>query len=456
MELILRAEDSKDWVYKGEGAANIVLSYTGSSDYLLGKVLRIHKVPRGRTKSTNVSSFLSRHEILLWRDIGENVESISKEVVGQLFILNVMSPLLDPKHVDGGIRVIVSKEFLERVGKNILGQRPGQRVDVSEVDVFCDSALLINDHSLISRKSGTLKEEVCFAVEIKPKCGYLPNSEFIAKKNSFKKNVPRFEMHQILKLHQGEISQLSRYNPLDLFSGKKERINQAISALLSTPQNNFRVFLNGSCIFGGLGGGVDNAAVSCHDRNGEIEDLMKVCGLPLDSFPELITEAIFSSVALGRLLASQKLDHYDIEGAIHAYYNIVYEPCLACKTCSDPDSLLRYSFLHDLSLEESLKIVRDYLIAATAKDCSLMISFRHAEDMGDDEFNSVFLKSSNQYFDYKVNFIDLDMKPLQKMDYYYELDQEIATVYAKYMQNEVSSCNSANFSEEGNEVQWEQ
>lgn len=455
MELILRAEDSKDWVYKGEGAANIVLSYIGSADYLLGKVLRIHKVPRGRTKSTNGSSFLSRHEILLWRDIGENMNSTSKEVVGQLFIMNVMGPLLGPRHVDGGVRVIVSKEFLECVGKNVLCQRPARRVDVSEVDVLCDSAVLINDHSLISRKSGTLREEVCFAVEIKPKCGYLPSSEFIAKRNAFKKYVTRFEMHQILKLHQGEISQLSRYNPLDLFSGKKDRIHQAISALFSTPQNNFRVFLNGSLIFGGLGGGMDNATVRCHDRDGEIEDLENICGLPLDRFPELITEAIFSSSVLSRLLASQKLDHYDIEGAIHAYYNIVHEPCLACKTCSDPYSL-RYSFLHDLSLEESLKIVRDYLIAATAKDCSLMISFRPVEDVGDSEFNSLFLKSSYQYFDYKVNFIDLDMKPLQKMDYYYELDQKIVNFYANYMQNEVSYCNSANLSDEGKEIQCQQ
>jgi hypothetical protein len=31
MEGVLQAGDAKDWVYKGEGAANLILSYTGSS-----------------------------------------------------------------------------------------------------------------------------------------------------------------------------------------------------------------------------------------------------------------------------------------------------------------------------------------------------------------------------------------------------------------------------------------
>jgi inositol-pentakisphosphate 2-kinase len=31
MDGVLQAADAKDWVYKGEGAANLILSYTGSS-----------------------------------------------------------------------------------------------------------------------------------------------------------------------------------------------------------------------------------------------------------------------------------------------------------------------------------------------------------------------------------------------------------------------------------------
>lgn len=31
MEVILREKDAGEWVYRGEGAANLVLAYTGSS-----------------------------------------------------------------------------------------------------------------------------------------------------------------------------------------------------------------------------------------------------------------------------------------------------------------------------------------------------------------------------------------------------------------------------------------
>jgi inositol-pentakisphosphate 2-kinase len=31
MDAVLQAGDAKEWAYKGEGAANLILSYTGSS-----------------------------------------------------------------------------------------------------------------------------------------------------------------------------------------------------------------------------------------------------------------------------------------------------------------------------------------------------------------------------------------------------------------------------------------
>ena len=63
----------------------------------------------------------------------------------------------------------------------------------------------------------------------------------------------------------------------------------------------------------------------------------------------------------------------------------------------------RYTSLHSIPMDESLKIVKDYLVAATAKDCSLMISFRPRAD-GDlgSPYNEVHLESTNQTFDYEV------------------------------------------------------
>lgn len=50
------------------------------------------------------------------------------------------------------VRVPVSKEFLEIVGKNVLSARPAWRVNASAIDTNADSALLISDHSLFSGK----------------------------------------------------------------------------------------------------------------------------------------------------------------------------------------------------------------------------------------------------------------------------------------------------------------
>ncbi|KAJ6808181.1 inositol-pentakisphosphate 2-kinase IPK1-like [Iris pallida] len=434
MAVILKEEDAKEWIYKGEGAANIVLSYNGSSRSLVGKVLRIQKVLKDEGQSANGCVALTRHEKLLWEDIEELVESTSKEVAEQVFVKRVMSPLLDPMHIDFGIRIAVSRQFLVSVEKNVHNQRPAWRVEVAGVDTLCDSALLISDHSVFPSSKGTLVADLCFAVEIKPKCGFLPSSEFISKRNAIKKRITRYEMHQFLKLKRGEISHISKYDPLDLFSGSKSRINQAIEALFATPENNFRIFLNGSLVFGGLGGSMDNASVSSRETKEKLEALIKISGLQLSSFLELVAEALYRSAVLDKLLAAQKLDHIDIEGAIHLYYNITSQPCMVCKNTSDAELLHLYSRLHSLSLKESLKIVREYLIATTAKDCSLMVSFRPSENGSSaNKYNSVLLKSCNQSFDYKANFIDLDMKPLEKMVHYYELDMQIVDYYKRIL-----------------------
>ncbi|KAL9394991.1 hypothetical protein Peur_014276 [Populus x canadensis] len=435
MEVKLERKDAADWSYRGEGAANIVLAYTGSSPAFIGKVTRIAKKERnGSPKCDSNQSVLTEEERLLWRDVQELVASPTKEIAEQIYTQLVMSPLLGPKHVDAGMRVPVAREFLECVEKNVIKQRPPWRVDVSTFDMERDSVIIMSDHSLFP--GGVLGDGSCISVEIKPKCGFLPSSKFMAEGNSVKRSTTRFRMHQILKLREQEISELSEYDPLDLFSGSKERIHKAIKDLYNTPQNNFRVFLNGSLIFGGSGGGTEKTnAVVGKAFEDMLEGIIQAKdGLRTMSFIQLVGETVYCSRVLDELLEVQKFDNFDIEGAIHAYYNIVSQPCAVCQQLDEAGLPHRCSSLHSIHMDESLKIVKDYLIAATAKDCSLMISFRPTED---GEFGSpyshVYLQSTNQSFNYKVNFIDLDLRPLKKMEDYYELDKKILNSYSRIL-----------------------
>ncbi|KAM7531846.1 hypothetical protein LguiB_035256 [Lonicera macranthoides] len=455
MELVLNANHAGDWVYRGEGACNLVLAYTGSSPYFIGKVLRVQKVARNgsklddgpstRSKFEGGPSILTMYERLLWEEIKDLVLAPTRELAEQEYVQHVMSPLLGSEHVDVGLRVLVAREFLESVENNVLCQRPSWRVDDAKVNTECDSALLISDHSVFPR--GVVKEDFCISVEIKPKCGFLPLSSFIAEENNIKRSVTRFKMHQALKLQQGKILQISEYDPLDLFSGSSDRVHKAIKALYVTPQNNFRVFLNGTLIFGDMDGGADFNS-SCLTREA-FEDALKGViaandGMRAANFLQLVAGAAFRSGLLERLLEAQKLDNFDIEGAIHAYYDVVSQPCVVCGELGEGKRLGKYSSLHSIPTDESLKIVRDYLISATAKDLSIIFGFRPRQN-GDlnSLYDAVLLESANQTFDYKASFIDLDMKPLKKMEFYYELDQEIVNCYNHKVKIEHQSNNAA-------------
>lgn len=433
MALTLKEEDAAHWVYRGEGAVNLVLAYAGSSPSFIGKVIRLRKAPKNGLESKGVSvrnsMALTPLERVLWKDVDQLISSSDKEIVGQVYVEHVMKPLLGSNYVDAGMHILVTREFLELVEKNITGQRPVWRVDAARVDTHCDFGLLMSDHSLFAH--GSPRPSPCLSVEIKPKCGFLPLSKFISEGNAIKRRITRFEMHQTLKFLQGEISRLSEYNPLDLFSGSKERIKKAIKGLLTTPQNNFRVFLNGSLILGGLGGVAKNTDICiAKEFEDELKSFIQVDDvLRTENLFTLVTEALQKSGVLDKLLEVQKLDSIDIEGVIHAYYNITSEQCVVCKELSE-EQAKTYASLHSASFDESLRIVKDYLIAATAKDCSLMLCFRprNEEDSGS-VYNNVYLESTKQAFHFKVYFIDLDLKRLSKLKDYYELDKKIVSRY---------------------------
>lgn len=55
--------------------------------------------------------------------------------------------------------------------------------------------------------------------------------------------------YQYLKLKNDRIERVSSYCPIDLFSGKAERMNQALKGVIDNPQNNLKVFQDGKMVY---------------------------------------------------------------------------------------------------------------------------------------------------------------------------------------------------------------
>ncbi|KAF1001777.1 hypothetical protein AG4045_000688 [Apium graveolens] len=344
MEMILEARDAGEWAYRGEGAANLVLSYTGSYPPFVGKVLRVRKITENGAEYDNGLSGLSKHECLLWDEL---ISAPSREMAEHLYVKNVMRPLLGSDYVESGVRVLVGKGFLESVESNILSKRPSWRVNDAKTNTECVSALLLPDLS------------------------HFPGSGSPSSK-----------------------SYLTR-----------ETFEDVLKCVIQSDNGNRTT-----------------------------------------KFLDLVAETVFRSRLLDRLLKAQMLDTLDIEGAIHAYYNVVSQSCKVCSKFREVEEKLseRYSHIHSDPYSKSLKIVKDYLTAATAKDLSTMISFRPTENRDMESLDdTVVLKSTRQSFQYKASFLDLDRKPLTKMEYYYELDQKIVRAYSqisKVKDNPGKSC----------------
>jgi inositol-pentakisphosphate 2-kinase len=89
----------------------------------------------------------------------------------------------------------------------------------------------------------------------------MPSPTYIKPSNAAKLKTCRYCMHQILKKDEGRNVKISKYCPLDLFSGthfqisseqikckipgSEERITRALLHLIEFPQNNLKIYHNG-------------------------------------------------------------------------------------------------------------------------------------------------------------------------------------------------------------------
>jgi hypothetical protein len=233
-------------------------------------------------------------------------------------------------------------------------------------------------------------------------------------------------MYQHQKIKTGQEGSLSKYCPIDLFSGTELMVQDALDSLVDTPQNNLRLFMDGiqhpvsresmtQCL--------SEISTSTSSQTQEQQQKRKPQCIegddPLDyeeddSWPvrltEVLTQILIESPLLKRLgRLQQALDSLDVE-TVHRLYTYLIEHDSAplpepsveefLKTAeafmdrTDMDAMmaedqeafethnaagLGFEPEDDLEdLPESLKLhfIREFLLSATLKDCSILVTIQ--------------------------------------------------------------------------------
>ncbi|XP_037535656.1 inositol-pentakisphosphate 2-kinase [Nematolebias whitei] len=458
--------DENDWKYHGEGNKSLVVSHVQVS-----RVLRLLKYPAEDSENPP-----------------QTVEQAFRQIQNIVdFSSNVMSSLLGDKFVHSGEVVKLPLDFVRQLSIKIQHLRPAWRCD-KVMDIYSGCALCLPNLTSPCPQPPTHSPPLC--VEIKPKCGFLPSPKHVSK--DMKTKVCRYCMHQHYKVAHGKWKRRSLYCPLDLFSGNRQRMHFAIRHLIEEPQNNFKVFKGGQCVYSSKEGGDDPPDVSVllhHLRpyfqggNNRINGHMTGKAV-LNDFIQVLVNALLSSgggargqvtdirgegrsfcqasllnkerirhgsqglpsdSVLFRILQTQMLDTLDIEGLYPLYRQVEQhlQDFPKDRTRLQIDGPYSEAFLEkvqkcsmedDGSVEFAAAKIHQYRIAMTAKDCSLMVALvpRGEEEEDDDEdLSSQRRPLRSPAFSSSVSILDLDPKPFDSIPRQLRLDQKIVSSYLR-------------------------
>ncbi|XP_077181841.1 inositol-pentakisphosphate 2-kinase isoform X3 [Paroedura picta] len=449
-------------------------------------VLRFLKFPPNRSK-TPEEIF---HQL-------QNIVHFGKHIMKQFF---------GETYVHYGEVVHLSLDFVRQLCLKIQSERPESRCD-KDMDALSGYAMCLPNLTRLH----FAEHRPILCVEIKPKCGFLPFSSHVSQE--IKHKVCRYCMHQHLKVAKGKWKRPSKYCPLDLFSGNKQRMHFALRSLLQEAQNNLKIFKNGELIYGckdedslsdlnelarhlkpfffpsnGLVSGphctrtilkelihvITMTLLSCTDdcKTGDMKTVPTSQGrsyceasaftkdLMRNGKNKMETSGLPRDCLLYKTLQVQMLDLLDIEG-IYPLYNRVeqyleeFPEERRALQIDGPYNESFYEKLLDLSTEDdgtveyALRKVQQYQVAMTAKDCSIMIALSPCLQDECSEQRLV-VPTSKSRFTFSLSVLDLDLKPYESIHHQYRLDGKIVNYYLKNTQAKDDSVMSSLLKENEN------
>ncbi|KAJ2071884.1 hypothetical protein GGH13_003065 [Coemansia sp. S155-1] len=393
-----------DWDYIEEGIENVIVSYHGNDPELQGWVLRLTKCDVG------ADADVDSHEASLFRD-----KELQRKQDALEFAANIVSPIVGDEYVLPQRLVTVSSEFLLQVRKNIESRRPKNRL-AKYIDSRQSASMLTRE--MISRTPANDKGRHSVTVELKPKCMTLPRSEFSAPESSVKHRVCWYCLNQYTLHKDGNVS---KFCPLELFSGDRDRIARSLDHFAQSPYNNFVIFVDGRSVV---------------DEQGEISDK---CVPHWDLLRDTVADIVQKEELFSRLqLIQRELDSFNIESVLPKYQHALETGVLTTEEPGIGAWLEAYAEFRrrldsgsiDKSMVSDCQAVLELILATTLRDVSVLIKFDNWPA------RSVTDTGSLDYSQYTIGVVDHDPKKLSNIPKYHRLDRDIVATYLRHNPDE--------------------
>jgi len=398
----------QDWRYIAEGGANVVVGYTGPALWPFVDVQG-----SGASLALRIPKTLPE---------GQSMAGAACTPPTDVFIDQVLSHVLPRDSLPVLRRIALTddvRHFVKELATRIDPYRPASRRARSHINASAPYMWAMRDYSRAPSSDSLV-------VEIKPKCGFLP--ELSATAYPCKRYYSRYKMHRVYKTltergtppTYAEFEQW--YDPLDLFSGDSDRVRRAVHALCdewARGEGNLHVMLRGTR--------------AC--RQHVEEQIPWLRGDAATGLAERVL-ATLEQPHNQRLLArivmqQQRLDPLNIEGLDQLWLRVRNESLLDADEHSLPTvSLADYQcaaqglFESVSTSEPTLQpIVAAYLLSASLKDLSLFMPIQ-----------------SDPPYIASLHVIDLDAKQIQKLSMHVKTDRMVSETFSHWHS---SNCKSS-------------
>ncbi|QRW16483.1 kinesin motor domain protein [Rhizoctonia solani] len=408
-----------------EMAQKVRLKGKGSNDSLrsVGSTRSVHgsrrmgsslQVPSGEQDSDSDSGWMDDSDD---EGLGEEEQPDDPTIEFQSKITSKLIPLHYLPRLDS---VKVGKRWIAELARISERMRPVARRRVDGID--------------LKRKKGVVADDLVgwegWAVEIKPKWGFLPDPTHLSPETSkFKLTKCRYCMHAYHSSRAETHEEKGiTYCPLDLFSGDPGRVRKALGALWDAwdasggSLNNLKIFVKGKILkpkaTKGSEASFEFAHISspvAYIRPGLSLLMRSLDALDIEGIEKLWRQAKHvAMVGMTPQIASDEAEPSldDWEEFVAEY--LLHGPYVS----SEP-------YPTDKPREEDLRYwLTSYLMSATFKDCSVMLRFPPGKVSPDSTFDNL---------DRDVNMplmtaIDLDPKSMRRLQKWFDMDREIVAV----------------------------